>query len=140
MKCKNCGSELELGANFCTQCGAKVSDMYENTASGNEEKKDPVLEKLEEVKEEVKEEVNKSPNEKNITNKTNPSNTDSKDFNAGDNLNVKPRVSDNTKEATSNSSLIKPISLVAMVVMAIFAIIYLIDTFRLIFYSIGGIF
>ncbi|WP_130819414.1 zinc ribbon domain-containing protein [Anaerococcus vaginimassiliensis] len=136
MKCKNCGSELELGANFCTQCGAKVSDMYENTASGNEEKKDPVLEKLEEVKEEV----NKSPNEKNITDKTNPSNTDSKDFNAGDNLNVKPRVSDNTKGATNDSSLIKSISLVAMVVMAIFAIIYLIDTFRLIFYSIGGIF
>ena len=42
MKCPNCGNEIENGALFCDECGAKVSAQT-NTESDNEVKTSPQI-------------------------------------------------------------------------------------------------
>lgn len=37
MWCKNCGSEIEPGAKFCTACGAKVDDNPQTPMNEDQE-------------------------------------------------------------------------------------------------------
>lgn len=167
MKCKNCGADLAEGVKFCGQCGEPVEfndghkKIYQEDLKPGETK-DPAQEEFEEIIEEVEDEEEF---EEIIDDVERIADVEREEgFHAGERpyegfkeehqqkeepLIAGPGFSDKSqKEAGQDgaidepkpSGVIKAIALGSMALMFIFALVYVLDLFRLVVYSIGGLF
>lgn len=147
MKCKSCGSDLPQGAKFCGNCGSPVeSDQYQ-TELLLEDRTEEVRQKVEQDFQQVEENVE---NKKETTYQGYNKDLDDSEYirNKGQNSEEKPTdkgYAVNPGDGPANTGaqaagIVKPLALVGAALMAIFALIFITDLFRIVIGFIGGIF